>query len=218
AYIAGAILGLDAAYKVDLRGQTLDAPSVLQRLGLEPVRPRAKEGLALVNGTSVSTGIAANCVDRARTLLDIALATHALYVQALAGTDQSYRPFVHGHKPHPGQVWSAAAMLVLLDGSRLVHDESGGRRAHRQGKLIQDRYSLRCLPQFLGPIVDGLAQIARQIEIEANSANDNPLIDVANRDIYHCGNFLAQYTAVAMDQLRYYLGLLAKHLDAQIAL
>lgn len=109
-------------------------------------------------------------------------------------------------------------MLELLEGSRLIHDESRGQRAHRQGKLIQDRYSLRCLPQFLGPIVDGLAQIARQIEVEANSANDNPLIDVANRDIYHCGNFLAQYTAVAMDQLRYYLGLLAKHLDAQIAL
>jgi phenylalanine ammonia-lyase len=109
-------------------------------------------------------------------------------------------------------------MLGLLKGSRLIHDESSGNRQHRQGGLIQDRYSLRCLPQYLGPIVDGIEVVTRQIETEANSANDNPLIDPASGAIYHCGNFLAQYTAVAMDQLRYYVGLLAKHLDVQIAL
>lgn len=218
AYIAGTVLGLDPQYKVDLAGETLDAHTALERLGLAPIMPAAKEGLALVNGTSVSTGIAANCVHRAQRLLDLALVIHALYVQALQGTDQSFRPFVHTHKPHPGQVWPAGAMLGLLEGSRLVHDEHGGNRDHRRGTLIQDRYSLRCLPQYLGPIVDGLAMIARQIEVEANSASDNPLIDAANGDIYHGGNFLAQYTAVGMDQLRYYMGLLAKHVDTQIAL
>jgi phenylalanine ammonia-lyase len=151
-------------------------------------------------------------------LLGLTLATHALYVQALQGTDQSYHPFIHEHKPHPGQVWAAAEMSRLLKGSRLIHDESSGDRRHRQGRLIQDRYSLRCLPQYLGPIVDGIETIAKQIETEANSANDNPLIDAASGTIYHCGNFLAQYTGVAMDQLRYYVGLLAKHLDVQIAL
>jgi len=84
--------------------------------------------------------------------------------------------------------------------------------------LIQDRYSLRCLPQYFGPIIDGVAQIARQIETEANAATDNPLIDPETGDVFHCGNFLAQYVGVAMDQLRYHLGLLAKHLDVQIAL
>jgi phenylalanine ammonia-lyase len=218
AFIAGSVFGLDPQYKVDINGETLDAHTALKRLGLAPAMPAAKEGLALVNGTSVSTAIAANCVHRAQRLLDLALVIHALYVQALQGTDQSFRPFVHTHKPHPGQVWSAATMLDLLAGSRLVHDEHGGNREHRQGTLIQDRYSLRCLPQYLGPIVDGLDTIARQIEVEANSASDNPLIDAANGDIYHGGNFLAQYTAVGMDQLRYYMGLLAKHVDTQIAL
>jgi histidine ammonia-lyase len=82
----------------------------------------------------------------------------------------------------------------------------------------QDRYSLRCLPQFIGPIRDALGLVARQVETEMNSANDNPLIDVKTDTIYHSGNFLGQYTAVAMDQLRYQLGLLARHVDSQIAL
>jgi phenylalanine ammonia-lyase len=177
-----------------------------------------KEGLALVNGTSVSAAIAANCIWRLQGLLPLAMATHAVYIQALLGTDQSFKPFVHEHKPHPGQLWTAREMLSLIEGGRLIHDESGGNRTHRAGHLIQDRYSLRCLPQFTGPIVDGLAQVARQIELEANSATDNPLVDVEGETIYHCGNFLGQYVGVAMDHLRYYVGLLAKHLDIQIAL
>jgi phenylalanine ammonia-lyase len=109
-------------------------------------------------------------------------------------------------------------MLALLDGSRLIHANLDGRPRRRAGDLIQDRYSMRCLPQYLGPIVDGLALIASQIEVEANSATDNPLIDADNDAVYHCGNFLGQYVGVGMDQLRYWVGLTAKHLDAQIAL
>jgi phenylalanine ammonia-lyase len=218
AYIAGSLLGVHSQYKVDLKGEALDSHSVLARLGLEPIALGPKEGLALVNGTSVSTGIAANCVHRARFLLALTMAAHALYVQALQGTSQSFHPFIHEHKPHPGQIWAARQMLKLLDGSRLILDESRGDRGGRRGHLIQDRYSLRCLPQYVGPIVDGLATIARQIEVEANSATDNPLIDVAGGTVFHCGNFLSQYVSVAMDQLRYYVGLLAKHIDVQIAL
>jgi phenylalanine ammonia-lyase len=109
-------------------------------------------------------------------------------------------------------------MAQLLKDSKTIRNESAGHREHRTGKLIQDRYSLRCLPQLMGPLIDGLAMIKRQIEVEANSANDNPLIDPDSGEILHTGNFLAQYTGVAMDQLRYYLGLMAKHLDAQNAL
>ena len=218
AYIAGSILGTHPDFKVDLAGETLDSHHALARLGLEPMELEPKEGLALINGTSVCTAVAANCVARAQELLALSLAVHALFIQALRGTSQSFEPFIHEHKPHPGQVTSARQMAELLAGSRMIHDETDGERGHRHGNLIQDRYSLRCLPQYFGPIVDGFAQIARQIETEANSATDNPLIDSANGNIFHCGNFLAQYVGVAMDQLRYYLGLLAKHLDVQVAL
>lgn len=100
----------------------------------------------------------------------------------------------------------------------LIRDELEGRLEYEMGKLIQDRYSIRCLPQYLGPIVDGLDTVARQVTTEINSASDNPLIDPDKNMDYHGGNFLGQYIAVAMDQLRYYLGLMAKHLDVQIAL
>ncbi|NEP45409.1 MAG: aromatic amino acid lyase, partial [Okeania sp. SIO2H7] len=109
-------------------------------------------------------------------------------------------------------------MVDLLAGSVLSRDELEAREHFDGHGLIQDRYSLRCLPQYLGPIVDGLIEIAWQIETEMNSVTDNPLIDVENQTSYHCGNFLGQYVGVGMDNLRYYLGLLAKHLDTQIAL
>jgi phenylalanine ammonia-lyase len=140
-------------------------------------------------------------------------------MQGLGATNQSFHPFIHALKPHAGQVDSAAAMLELLAGSRLIADELAGQHEFRGGdEPIQDRYSLRCLPQYLGPIVDGLREIARQVETEINSATDNPLIDVAAGSTYHGGNFLGQYIGVAMDQLRQHIGMLAKHLDVQIAM
>ncbi|WP_017317764.1 HAL/PAL/TAL family ammonia-lyase [Mastigocladopsis repens] len=216
-YITGSLVGLDRCYTVDFNGEEIDAPTALNKLGLEPLQLLPKEGLAMMNGTSVMTGIAANCVYDTRVLLALALGAHALAIQGLNGTNQSFHPFIHKLKPHSGQKKAAAQMLSLLEGSRLVRQELDGSHDYRGEHPIQDRYSLRCLPQYMGPILDGIQQIASQIEIEINSVTDNPLIDVENQASYHGGNFLGQYIGVAMDQLRYYIGLLAKHLDVQIA-
>ena len=216
--ITGALIGADRSFTVDFDGEELDSITALERLRLPPLKLRPKEGLAMVNGTSVMTGMAALCVHDARLIVALAVASHALILQALTATNQSFHPFIHDLKPHPGQVWAASKTLGLLSGSKMVRDELDGRHDIRQDDLIQDRYSLRCLPQYIGPIVDGVATIARQIEIEMNSANDNPLIDGDRQVSYHGGNFLGQYVGMGMDHLRYYLGLLAKHLDIQIAL
>jgi phenylalanine ammonia-lyase len=218
AYIAGAILGLSPDFLVDFKGETLDSHTVLRRLGLAPLPLEPKEGLALNNGTTASTGVAANCVDRAIDFTALALGVHALYFQALVATSQSFDPFIQAVKPHPGQIWTGKEMAALLKDSQLIRSEAAGDRSHRKGTLIQDRYSLRCMPQYLGPIIDGIAEVARQIETEANSANDNPLVNPDTGEVYHTGNFLAEYTGVAMDRLRYHIGMLAKHLDVQIAL
>ena len=217
-YIAGAVVGLDPAFLVDMGEETLDSHTALSRLGLEPVALRPKEGLALNNGTGASTGVAANALSRFLELTSVALEVHALYAQALGATDQSFASFIHEMKPHPGQVWTAEQMRRLLDGSRLIRSEKSGDRSHRGGGLIQDRYGIRCLPQYIGPIVDALAVATTQITTEANCANDNPLIDPDSGEILHTGNFLAQYTGVAMDSVRFQMGMLAKHLDSQIAL
>jgi phenylalanine ammonia-lyase len=218
AYICGALIGLDRCFKVDWSGKEVDAPTALKWLGLSPLHLWPKEGLAMINGTAVMTGIAAGCVYDARKLVALSLGVHALVIQALGGTNQSFHPFIHSHKPHPGQVWVAGRMLELLTGSALIRNELNGEHDYRDHDLLQDRYSLRCLPQYLGPIIEGLAQIARQIEVEMNSANDNPLINSQEQTSYHGGNFLGQYVGMGMDHLRYYLGLVAKHLDVQIAL
>jgi len=217
-YIGASIMGLDPAFMVDLDGETLDSHAALARMGLEPLPLQPKEGLALNNGTGACTGVAANAVGRAFDLTALALGIHALYAQALLATDQSFAPFIHAVKPHAGQIWTAEQMARLIDGSKVIRSEAAGDRGHRMGKLIQDRYSLRCLPQYIGPIIDGLVTVAQQIEVESNCANDNPLIDPESGEIFHTGNFLAQYTGIAMDQLRYFIGLLAKHVDTQIAL
>lgn len=225
AYMAGALIGMSADYRVNFNGETVDALTALSRLDLKPLALAPKEGLALVNGTSVCAGVAANCLDRARYLMSIAMTVHAIFVQALSGSEHSFDAFIHQHKPHAGQVWVADEMRRLLAGSKMtfeaVHGDIQQRRGgddSDRGALVQDRYSLRCLPQYLGPLIDGLNRVIRDIETEANSATDNPLIDVINECIHHGGNFLAQYVGIAMDHLRYYLGLLSKHIDVQIAL
>ncbi len=218
AYIVASAVGLDPAFRVTLNGEEMDSVSALKRLGLPRMSLQAKEGLSVMNGTSVMAGIAAGCVHDTQVLLALAMGVHALYIQGLAATNQSFHPFIQKQKPHPGQVWSAGEMLRLLEGSRLIRDELDGKRVFRENDLVQDRYSLRCLPQYMGPIVDGVDTIARQMEVEMNSATDNPLIDTESDACFYCGNFLGQYVGVGMDQLRYYIGLLAKHIDTQIAL
>jgi phenylalanine ammonia-lyase len=218
ASIAGALVGADECFKVVMNGETVSCLTALSRLGLAPLALGPKEGLGMVNGTSVMTAVAANCLYDARRLTALAIGFHALAVQALLGSNQSFHPFIQQLKPHPGQVNAAAIMLELLDGSRMCRNELDGHHEVIDGQPAQDRYSLRCLPQFLGPVLDGIRQATAAVEVEMNSANDNPLIDGENCLSLHSGNFLGQYVGVWMDHLRYYLGLMAKHMDTQIAL
>ncbi|MFO7803142.1 MAG: aromatic amino acid ammonia-lyase [Desulfovermiculus sp.] len=218
ASILGAVIGLDPAYKVNWKGQSMPAPQALQQAGMEPLSLQPKEGLSVMNGTSVMTGIAATCVQDAWSALALTLAGHALMHQGLQASNQSLHPLVHTSKPHRGQVAVAGAMRDLLDSSALVRDELDGSHQLREQGPVQDRYSLRCLPQYMGPVVDGLGSIAGHIEVEMNSATDNPLVDAEHSALLYCGNFLGQYVALGMDQLRSFLGFLAKHLDVQIAL
>ncbi|GAB1380720.1 HAL/PAL/TAL family ammonia-lyase [Pararhodobacter aggregans] len=217
-YIGASVIGLDPAFLVDWKGETLDCHTALARLGLAPLTLRPKEGLAMNNGTTASTGVAANAMGRGVTVFALSMAVQAMLAEALLATNQSFHPTIQAIKPHPGQIFVGSLFRDLLEGSQLIRSEAAGARGHRQGKLIQDRYSLRCLPQYTGPIADMLAVAARQITTEANSANDNPLIDPDTGEVYHTGNFLAQYTGVACDTLRAQLGMLLKHLDVQIAM
>ena len=213
--IARAITGESGFVKVRLAGREFTGRAALSELGMQPISLRPKEGLAIVNGTSFSSAIAANCVDETRQLLAIAFGAQAIMLRALNVQDEPFEPFVHQRKPHPGQRWSAAMMLRLLNEGRA--SLNGSAHKERSTEHVQDRYSLRCLPQYIGPIVEGLANMIDVVETEMNAVSDNPLVDAENQRFFQSGNFLGQYIGIAMDDLRRYLGLLAKHLDVQIA-
>jgi phenylalanine ammonia-lyase len=210
ATVARAIVGHSGTSQVMYGGRQVSGPEILAELGYEPLELLPKEGLAIVNGTSFSSAIAANCLSESRTLLALSLASHALMIRALTGHEDPLLPFVHQSKPHPGQVFTARVMLDLLR-----QGADNGR--HLDPPRVQDRYSLRCLPQYFGPVVEGLARLQRVVETEMNSITDNPLVDAQECRFYQSGNFLGQYISIAMDDLRGYLSLLAKHLDVQIA-
>jgi len=217
AAIARAITGSDDRVRVRWRGSEMPAIDALRSLGLSPMALEAKEGLALVNGTSVSAAIAVGCVHAARRHLDVSIGFHALAAQALLASNDPFDPFVHAMKAHPGQVQIAARFVDLTAGSRLLGTSPADRQLDA-GELAQDRYSLRCIPQFLGPAADAIAYVAGQLETEINSVSDNPLIDVETERIIHGGNFLAQYVATGLDNIRAHVALITKHVDAQVAL
>jgi phenylalanine ammonia-lyase len=216
-YIAGALTGHGAGYQVEMNGEVFPAAIALKRLNLAPLSLEPKEALAMLNGTSMMTAIGANCVKEAEDLLILALHIQAMLIQGLHGTPLSYHPYLHQIKPHPGQLWVAEKMLCLLKGSRLVRQNDGFDRNSKHD-LVQDRYSLRCLPQYLGPIFENLWSLKRQLEIEMNSSNDNPLMNPDTGEIFYGGNFLGEYIGIGMDQLRMMLSLTAKSVDVQIAL
>jgi len=210
AHIAGAVLGLSPSYRVNFRGENVDAHTALRAAGLAPLKLEPKEGLALVNGTSMLSGIAANVLHETQGLMRLALWVNAFLCQSMLAMLDPFDPFVHCMKPHPGQVKAAALMRSLLQPSPSV--SSAG------ATLAQDRYSIRCIPQHYGPLLDGLDSLERQIATEINSADDNPLVDLEQERLVHGGNFHGQYVGIGMDQLRQYLCLAAKQIDAQISL
>ena len=207
--IARAITGQSNKDNVRIDGEIYDSHSALSELGLEPIELRAKEGLALVNGTSFSSAIAANATIAAKQGLAISFAVQSILMRALEVDADPFLPFVHECKPHPGQVWSAKTILDLLGDQAALSNGAADK--------VQDRYSLRCFPQYSGAIVEGIARVQKVVETEMNSVSDNPLIDPRSRTFYQSGNFLGQYLGIAMDDLRRFLGLMAKHLDVQIA-
>ncbi|HEV2687409.1 MAG TPA: aromatic amino acid ammonia-lyase, partial [Bryobacteraceae bacterium] len=182
AHIARALTGQGG--DVFYRGRRMPAIEALQQEGLEPLQLESKEGLALLNGTTVMTGVAANVVDDASYLFRVALGSLAMAVEALLSSPDYFHPIIHLAKHHPGQIAVAEMLNSMLYGSRLAiplddirhrveqeRREAGGAVAAHES--IQSPYSLRCIPQGLGPMVETLEQVRTVIEREANSVNDN---------------------------------------------
>jgi phenylalanine ammonia-lyase len=229
AYIARAMAGRgDVMY----HGLRLPASEALAREGLHPLALQAKEGLALLNGTTVMTGVAALVVDEAAYLFRCAIGALAMIAEALHSSPDYYHPAIHLAKNHPGQLRVAEMLNSCLLGSklavpledirrRLAESERNAEQNHdvvAARESIQSPYSLRCAPQGLGPMLETLEQAQAVVEREANSVNDNPLIDPASDRVYHTGNFYGAHIARAMDGLKLDLTNLANWTHSLMAL
>jgi histidine ammonia-lyase len=173
----------------------------LQEAGLTPVKLEAKEGIAFVNGTQAQTGLAALLVHDAWILWRTAHAAAAMSLEAVRGTPVPFDARIHDARPHPLQQRSAAMLRALLADSEI-------RESHRHDDpRVQDAYSLRCTPQVLGAVGEGVAFAERLVSTELNAATDNPL--VFGSDVLSGGNFHGQPIAFALDVLGIALATLA---------
>ncbi|HEY0627150.1 MAG TPA: histidine ammonia-lyase [Allosphingosinicella sp.] len=192
AHLSAALLGEG---KITLRDEVLPASEALQRLGLEPLVLGPKEGLALINGTQVSTALALDALFTGERVLASAVVAGALSVEAFKGTDAAFDPRIHEVRGQPGQIAVAAALRSLLEGPSEI------KRSHEDCGKVQDPYSFRCQPQVVGAALDLLRHAARTLEIEANGVTDNPLIFPGEDEALSGGNFHAQPVAFAADMI-----------------
>ena len=191
AHMAAAMMGEGEAF---FAGERLPAGEALAKAGLEPVVFQAKEGIALINGTQVSTALALAGLFRAHRAARSALITGALSTDAAMGSSAPFHPEIHALRGHRGQIDAGSALAALLDGSEI-------RESHLEGdQRVQDPYCIRCQPQVDGACLDLLRQVASTLTIEANAVTDNPLI-LSDGTVVSGGNFHAEPVAFAADQI-----------------
>ena len=211
-YVAAVLIG---EREVSFDGRVLPAAEALATAGLAPLTLLPKESLALMNGTSMMTGLACLAYRRARELARLASALSAVACEVLAGNPSHFDERIFALKPHPGQAASARWIREDLEYRR---ESVGLKRSDTPPSRIQDRYSLRCAPHVIGVLVDALAAFRPLLETEVNSVNDNPIVDAEADEILHGGNFYGGHVAFAMDGLKAAVANVADLLDRQMAL
>ena len=189
AHMSATLLGIG---EVSHKGKILSAIEGLKIAGLKPIDLAAKEGLALLNGTQVSTALAATGLFAADDLLRAGLIAGAMSTDAALGSDAPFDPRIHAVRGQLGQIDAARALKALMEGSAL-------RASHIDCDRVQDPYSLRCQPQVMGAALDQLRHAANIIERECNAVSDNPLVFADQGDIVSGGNFHAEPVALAAD-------------------
>jgi histidine ammonia-lyase len=194
--------------EVFYKGERKSTKEVFETEGLEPIQVEIREGLALMNGTSVMTGIGIVNAYKANQLTEISLKLSCAINEIVQAYDDHFSEVLNGTKLHVGQQKIAEKMRAHLSDSNLIRKRADHLYTHfeEQEKIfkekVQEYYSLRCVPQILGPVLDTLEYTEKVLENEINSANDNPIINVADQHVYHGGNFHGDYISLEMDKLK----------------
>jgi len=211
AHLALVMIGEGSA---EYRGRVMGGSEALRAASISPVRLAAKEGLALMNGTQMMTAIGALAVHDAKKLLWYAEKSGAISLEGLEGLSEAFDSRLHQARPHRGQIQSARHMIQLLEGSRMI---GSGEQRIRRGLHRQDPYSLRCIPQVIGSAYDSVEYASKVIQVEMNSANDNPLIFAEDREVISGGNFHGEPIAVVLDLLGISLATVGNLVERRIA-
>lgn len=195
--------------KVTYQNKLQDTLIVLKKLKLKPLKLEAKEGLALINGTSVLTALGTLALYQINILFEWSNIIAALTIDAMQGSIKPFHQKIHAAKPHPGQIKVAAKISALLQGSKILSN-------HANCGRVQDPYSLRCIPQVHGAIYQTLQHALEVLEIEINSITDNPLIFEQDNLIVSGGNFHGEAASFVMDYLAIGLAELANISERRI--
>nr|WP_295768329.1 histidine ammonia-lyase [Rhodoferax sp.] len=181
--------------EVFFEGKRVPAAQALAQAKLDPIRLSAKEGLALINGTQVSTGLAIDALLATERLFEAAVISGAVTLDAARGSDGPFDPRIHAVRGQPGQIACAAAYRALAVGSAI-------RKSHLEGDdRVQDPYCLRCQPQVMGACLDQMRYATDVLMREANAVTDNPLVFAESGTLLSGGNFHAEPVALAADAL-----------------
>ena len=179
---------------VNCKGEKLPASEALAKAKIKPLKLGPKEGLALLNGTQVSTAIALNAYFETENLFLSAILSGALTVDAIKGSIKPFDKRIHDVRGQKGQIDVARELSKLISGSEIL-------RSHKNCGRIQDPYSIRCQPQVMGACLDSIRHVASILSIEANAVTDNPLVFPDENEIISGGNFHAEPVALVADQL-----------------
>src|SRR5450631_3049123 len=207
AHMSAVLLGVG---QVRVRGKELPATDGLRLAGLEPAKLHPKEGLALINGTQVSTALALAGLFGAEDVFASAIVAGAMSVDALKGSDSPFDDRIHRVRGQPGQIAVAREYRDLIAGSAI-------RASHLDCTRVQDPYSFRCQPQVMGACLDLIRNCAVTLGLEANAVTDNPLLFVEAGDVLSGGNFHAEPVAFAADTLALALAEIGSMAERRVA-
>ena len=197
-------------WRAKIDGEIMSGADALKRARIEPMKLSYKEGLALINGTSVMTAIAACLVTETKDLIKAYTLASCMALEVHKAKIMPFHPAAHRQKPHVGQGLIADSIFRTLGDSAMIVQDAEVEKWLRTlatdtprslDEQIEDAYSIRATPQIMGPVIDTTLFIQQTVETEINSSNDNPLIVVEDNDAVHNANFHGQYIANAMDQL-----------------